>query len=79
MTEQKVNVVLKRIYEEPAPGDGTRVLVERLWPRTRKGDKPDTRWSHIPGKPDAPKGACPVWEPVVGKVLSCDTPRGLVP
>ncbi|MBX5450242.1 DUF488 domain-containing protein [Thermogemmatispora sp.] len=24
---------LKRIYEEPAEGDGTRVLVERLWPR----------------------------------------------
>ena len=24
---------LKRIYEEPAPEDGLRVLVERLWPR----------------------------------------------
>ncbi len=24
---------LKRIYEAPSPGDGTRVLVERLWPR----------------------------------------------
>jgi uncharacterized protein YeaO (DUF488 family) len=28
-----MKVALKRIYEEPAPGDGTRVLVERLWPR----------------------------------------------
>jgi uncharacterized protein YeaO (DUF488 family) len=26
-------VALKRAYEEPEPDDGTRVLVERLWPR----------------------------------------------
>ncbi len=26
-------VALKRIYEQADPGDGTRVLVERLWPR----------------------------------------------
>lgn len=26
-------VRIKRIYEEPAEGDGTRVLVDRLWPR----------------------------------------------
>jgi uncharacterized protein YeaO (DUF488 family) len=24
---------IKRIYEKPVPGDGTRVLVDRLWPR----------------------------------------------
>ena len=24
---------LKRAYEEPAPSDGLRILVERLWPR----------------------------------------------
>lgn len=24
---------IKRVYEEPAPGDGVRVLVDRLWPR----------------------------------------------
>ncbi len=23
----------KRVYESPAPGDGTRILVDRLWPR----------------------------------------------
>ncbi len=23
----------KRSYESPAPGDGTRILVDRLWPR----------------------------------------------
>lgn len=26
-------IKLKRVYEEPSPDDGTRVLVERLWPR----------------------------------------------
>ena len=26
-------VRLRRVYEEPQPGDGTRVLVDRLWPR----------------------------------------------
>ena len=33
MTTQGVIVALKRVYDEPEPGDGTRVLVERLWPR----------------------------------------------
>jgi uncharacterized protein YeaO (DUF488 family) len=33
MTKQKATVALKRVYDESAPGDGTRVLVERLWPR----------------------------------------------
>jgi uncharacterized protein YeaO (DUF488 family) len=27
------SIRLKRAYEEPAPDDGLRVLVERLWPR----------------------------------------------
>lgn len=26
-------ILLKRAYDEPAPGDGYRVLVDRLWPR----------------------------------------------
>lgn len=26
-------VLLKRAYEKPSPADGTRVLVDRLWPR----------------------------------------------
>jgi len=26
-------IVVKRVYEEPAKSDGTRVLVDRLWPR----------------------------------------------
>jgi uncharacterized protein YeaO (DUF488 family) len=31
MAERKVRV--RRVYEDPEPGDGTRVLVDRLWPR----------------------------------------------
>ncbi len=27
------NIQVRRIYDEPAPTDGTRVLVDRLWPR----------------------------------------------
>lgn len=27
------DVRLRRIYDEPTPADGTRVLVDRLWPR----------------------------------------------
>jgi uncharacterized protein YeaO (DUF488 family) len=26
-------IKLKRVYEEPSPNDGLRVLVDRLWPR----------------------------------------------
>ena len=32
MQENKV-IVVKRVYEEPSPRDGLRVLVDRLWPR----------------------------------------------
>lgn len=28
-----MQIKLKRVYEEPEPSDGKRVLVERLWPR----------------------------------------------
>lgn len=31
----------KRIYEEPATGDGFRVLVDRLWPRGLKKENAD--------------------------------------
>jgi len=27
------NVQIKRAYERPARGDGTRILIDRLWPR----------------------------------------------
>jgi uncharacterized protein YeaO (DUF488 family) len=29
----KRNLAVKRVYEAPDPGDGTRILVDRLWPR----------------------------------------------
>jgi uncharacterized protein YeaO (DUF488 family) len=28
-----MTVTIKRVYEEPSDSDGTRVLVDRLWPR----------------------------------------------
>jgi uncharacterized protein YeaO (DUF488 family) len=33
MTKPKLQIALKRVYDEPAPSDGIRVLVDRLWPR----------------------------------------------
>ncbi|CAL1241178.1 DUF488 domain-containing protein [Candidatus Methylocalor cossyra] len=38
-------VIAKRVYEAPAPGDGERFLVERLWPRgLRKQAVTMTAW-----------------------------------
>ncbi len=34
-----MNVQLKRAYETPAPADGYRVLVDRLWPRGVSRDR----------------------------------------
>ena len=31
-------VAIKRVYEEPARGDGLRILVDRLWPRGLRKD-----------------------------------------
>lgn len=28
-----MSIVTKRVYDQPTPGDGFRVLVDRLWPR----------------------------------------------
>jgi uncharacterized protein YeaO (DUF488 family) len=33
MAKSGVTVAQKRVYEVPEPGDGVRVLVDRLWPR----------------------------------------------
>src|SRR6266699_2254359 len=33
MTKQQLTVALKRVYDEPESNDGTRILVDRLWPR----------------------------------------------
>ena len=43
MSGQSIKVA--RVYEEPGPGDGQRVLVDRLWPRGfRKTDPRVGRW-----------------------------------
>jgi uncharacterized protein YeaO (DUF488 family) len=36
---KKGTIHLKRAYEEPSKDDGTRILVERLWPRGVSKDK----------------------------------------
>jgi uncharacterized protein YeaO (DUF488 family) len=36
---RRTPLVLKRIYEPPGPDDGTRILVDRLWPRGIAKDK----------------------------------------
>ena len=39
------NVRLKRAYERPAPEDGTRILIDRLWPRgVKKVDAALDHW-----------------------------------
>jgi uncharacterized protein YeaO (DUF488 family) len=35
-------IAYRRIYEEPSPADGVRVLVDRVWPRGVR--KEDARW-----------------------------------
>jgi uncharacterized protein YeaO (DUF488 family) len=35
---QKISVRVARVYDEPRPDDGVRVLVDRLWPRGLRKD-----------------------------------------
>lgn len=45
MTDDARSIRLKRAYDPPADDDGTRVLVERLWPRgVRKADAALDAW-----------------------------------
>ena len=40
------NVKVKRAYESPAHDDGTRVLIDRLWPRgVKKVDAAPVHWA----------------------------------
>jgi uncharacterized protein YeaO (DUF488 family) len=40
-----MTVTLKRVYDEPSPRDGARVLVDRLWPRgLKKSDAALDAW-----------------------------------
>ena len=34
-----MSIQIKRVYEKPDAGDGTRILVDRLWPRGLTKDK----------------------------------------
>ena len=34
-----LNVRLRRVYDAPEPGDGSRVLVDRIWPRGLSKEK----------------------------------------
>ncbi len=38
----KINI--KRVYEAPAKEDGTRILVDRLWPRGLTKEKAAVDW-----------------------------------
>ncbi|WP_019537428.1 DUF488 domain-containing protein [Paenibacillus ginsengihumi] len=43
--ENRISVQIKRIYEPPAPEDGIRILVDRLWPRgISKGQASIDEW-----------------------------------
>lgn len=45
MTKLSPEISLKRAYDAPAKSDGTRVLVDRLWPRgVRKADLEIAMW-----------------------------------
>jgi uncharacterized protein YeaO (DUF488 family) len=37
----KRNVQVRRVYDQPKRGDGTRVLVDRIWPRGLTKEKAD--------------------------------------
>ena len=40
------HIRIKRAYEPPAPGDGTRILIDRLWPRgVRKETLALSQWN----------------------------------
>jgi len=41
MSETTRQVQIRRIYEDPSPQDGTRVLVDRLWPRGVSKERAD--------------------------------------
>lgn len=51
-------IKLKRIYDKPASADGTRVLVERLWPRGLTKEKAKIGWW---ARDVAPSGGLRQW------------------
>ena len=58
MKIKAANVKLKRAYERPSAGDGTRILIDRLWPRgVKKTDAAIDHWA----KDIAPSTALRKW------------------
>ena len=58
MKIKAANVKLKRAYERPSAGDGTRILIDRLWPRgVKKADATIDHWA----KDIAPSTALRKW------------------
>lgn len=52
------DIRVRRIYDDPSPGDGARVLVDRVWPRgVRKDDARLTEWA----KDVAPSSELRMW------------------
>lgn len=52
------NIRLKRAYAQPSSGDGTRILIDRLWPRgLKKADAKIDDWA----KNIAPSAALRKW------------------
>jgi uncharacterized protein YeaO (DUF488 family) len=52
------DIRVRRVYDEPGPGDGARVLVDRVWPRgLRKTDAKLDEWA----KDLAPSTALRTW------------------
>lgn len=55
---RSIRIALKRAYQPPLPEDGTRILVDRLWPRgVRKSEAAIDRWD----KEIAPSAALRTW------------------
>ena len=52
---------IKRVYEAPAPDDGCRVLVDRLWPR---GVRRDALHCDVWARDLAPSAGLRSWYPV---------------
>jgi uncharacterized protein YeaO (DUF488 family) len=58
MKIKATNVKLKRAYARPSAGDGTRILIDRLWPRgVKKADAAIDHWA----KDIAPSTALRKW------------------
>ena len=54
-----VTVQVRRVYDPPGPDDGTRVLVDRLWPRglTKAKAELDEWCKHVAPSPELRKWA----------------------